>query len=122
MAAGAVPTNIASTVDVFEGAFGRFSPAVDESIAEADVRLSLSTTGFQHRASVTGGLVDVLVSPSQRGQMYGPTGAHAAATWTLDHDQVAIEALLENETGAGDMRTVRDHDDCAPAVSSCKAV
>jgi hypothetical protein len=87
-----------------------------EAIVESDVRLSPSTAGFDRRARVTGGLTDVLVSPSERGEVYGPAGGHTADPWTLDHNQVAIEALLEDETGAGDMRTGRDHDDCAPAV------
>jgi hypothetical protein len=36
--------------------------------------------------------------------------------WTLDHNQVAVEALLEDEPRAGDMRTERDHDYRSPAV------
>jgi hypothetical protein len=45
----------------------RYRRAVDEAIVESDVRLPLSTIGFEHRARVTGSLVDVLVSPFARG-------------------------------------------------------
>src|SRR6478736_4798462 len=68
--------------------------------------LSPSTAWLEKRAQVTRGLVGVLERPSRCGYVRR----------TRDHNQVTVEALLQDEAGPGNVWPERHDDDRAPSV------
>src|SRR6476659_5966750 len=76
------------------------------SLIRTPLSLSPSTAWLQKRAQITRGLVDVLVRPSGCGYVCR----------TREHNQVTVEALLQDEAGTGDVWPECDDDDRPPPV------